>query len=109
LVKRPIFVSRELTKVNEELVAISNISEIANIKCLGEFVIAIDSPRDHHGYTVDAQQVIDIFGRMTELAHIDADTAVKLTAAQFNIPATTVKNLAKKARFAAKRAARSVP
>ena len=109
LVNRPTIVGRELTKVNEILVDIHNVQDIEQIKTIGEFVIAVSQPPSAPAQAVNTQEVISLFGRLTESCAIGADLAIRLVSLHFNVPPTTVKNLAKKARFAAKRDAGTLP
>jgi hypothetical protein len=50
-----------------------------------------------------------MFGQLTESARFSDDLAIRLTSLHFNVPAVTVKNLAKKARFAARQHAGPLP
>jgi 16S rRNA (cytidine1402-2'-O)-methyltransferase len=108
-VKRPIIVGRELTKVNEQLVELHNISDIDILKFMGEFVIIIDKAAESSGQIVDLTAVSQMFGQLTESARFSDDLAIRLTSLHFNVPAVTVKNLAKKARFAARQHAGPLP
>ena len=102
-VKRPIIAGRELTKVNEQLVEIHNVCDIEKLKLIGEFVIIVDVTVEDRSEVVDSKAITAMFGQLTEYAKLDSDLAIRLTSLHFNIPAVTVKNLAKKARFAARR------
>jgi len=108
-VKRPIIAGRELTKVNEQLVEIYNIGDISKLKLIGEFVIIVDMAKENDSQVVDTAAIIVMFGQLTELPNIDADLAIRLTSLHFNVSAVTVKNLAKKARFAARQHAGPLP
>ncbi|HKW00512.1 MAG TPA: 16S rRNA (cytidine(1402)-2'-O)-methyltransferase [Vicinamibacterales bacterium] len=109
LVKRPIIVGRELTKANEELVDIHNISDVGKLRLIGEFVIIVAGETNDLHEVIDSKAVVAMFGQLTEFGRLDSDVAIKLTSLHFNIPAVTVKNLAKKARFAARRDAGPLP
>ncbi len=108
-VKRPITVARELTKTHEQLVEIQNQGDIEAIQEIGEFVVVIDRDHSNATQTVDPKAIIEMFGRLTKLAQLDDDLAIRLTSSHFDVPSTTVKNLAKKARFAARRDAGPLP
>jgi 16S rRNA (cytidine1402-2'-O)-methyltransferase len=108
-VKRPIIVGRELTKAREQLVDIQNKSDIAGLTEIGEFVIAIASGHVESPETLDDKSVIAMVGHLTDCSQIGHDLAVRLTSLHFNVPEVKVKNLAKKARFAARRDAEAAP
>jgi len=108
-VKRPIIVGRELTKAHEQLVELSNNNELDKIKTIGEFVVVVDSMPNGDGQTVDTNELIDFIGQMIKSGSISDELAIRLASLHFNVPQTTVKNLAKKARFAARKHAGSLP
>lgn len=108
-VKRPIIAGRELTKVNEQLVEIHNTDDIEKLKLIGEFVIIVDSPADEVSEVIDYTAITGMFGQLTELAQFTSDLAIRLTSLHFSVPVVTVKNLVKKARFAARRDAGPLP
>lgn len=108
-VKRPIIVGRELTKVNEQLVIIHNHRDIASLRLIGELCVIVDVEADRSTEVTDYKAVTAMFGQLTEYAKLDDELAIRLTSLHFNIPAVTVKNLAKKARFAARRDADPLP
>jgi len=108
-VKRPIIVGRELTKVNEQLVEIHNIGDIDILKLIGEFIVIVDSEKDNDSQAIDPTAITVMFGQLTESPNVSADLAIRLTSLHFNVPVVTVKNLAKKARFAARQHAGPLP
>lgn len=108
-VKRPIVVGRELTKVNEQLVELTNSEDIDKIKFIGEFVIIVDRNDGDGTQNIDVQHVTAMFGQLTETGAVSDDLAVRLVSLHLNVPQTTVKNLAKKARFAARKHAGPLP
>jgi hypothetical protein len=95
--------------VNEQLVVIHNSSDIDNLKLIGEFVIIVDGPHEDRSEVIDPTAIIALFGQLTESSRLDVDLAIRLTSLHFNVPAITVKNLAKKARFAARQHAGPLP
>jgi 16S rRNA (cytidine1402-2'-O)-methyltransferase len=108
-IERPIIVGRELTKVNEQLVELTNKNDISKLKLIGEFVIIVGSAPNDLDEVIDSAGITGMFGQLTEFAELDVNLAIRLTSLHFNVPAATVKNLAKKARFAARRHAGPLP
>lgn len=108
-VKRPIIVGRELTKVNEQLVELTNSGDIDRINIIGEFVVIVAGEASANAQNIDPKDVTAIFGRLTENETIDDDLAIRLVSLHLNVPHTAVKNIVKKARFAARRHAGPLP
>ncbi len=102
-VKRPIILGRELTKAHEQLVELDKSGKNTNLSDIGEFVIVVESGTDSATQTTDSTQVVDMFYRLTDIALIEHNQAVELVSSHFDIPASRVKNLAKKARIEAKK------
>jgi 16S rRNA (cytidine1402-2'-O)-methyltransferase len=102
LVKRPIMIGRELTKVNESLVVRQINSESAKITEIGEFVVVVDCGAESSGHIAETSSVTDMFYRLTKLASINEASAMHIVSREFDLPQTRVKNLVKKARIEAK-------
>ena len=108
-VKRPIIVGRELTKAHEQLVELRNVGNIDELSFMGEFVIIVENATDDHSEVIDPTAITAMFGQLTESGKLGDNLAIRLTALHFSVPAVTVKNLAKKARFAARQHAGPLP
>ena len=109
LVKRPIAIGRELTKINESLVIKPiqiNTDELLEI---GEFVIVVDKPTYEGHKDVDVQDVAAIFDRLTKLASFDETDALQIVSHRFDLPQPRVKNIVKKAKIEAKRRQSRLP
>ncbi len=113
VVKRPIFVFRELTKINEILVirdrsdhvAAAGRSDQPDVPELGEFtlVLAGDSGVEQVDQTkIDPNRLLDTFGRLTDLAHLTPEDAETMCAAKFGVTGPQVAKLLKKARISRK-------
>jgi len=107
LVDRPMLVGREITKVNEEFV-ISPIN-VAGIRPQGEFTVTIGprkaiTPRD-----IDPKMVVELFGRLTNMASVDETTATKLVASAFSVTSSHVRKILKKAKILVDRQNKQVP
>jgi 16S rRNA (cytidine1402-2'-O)-methyltransferase len=101
---RQILVARELTKSHEELV-----ESPTSVKEVGEFTVVVSPPAtERTSYSdVDPGQVVDVFGRIANLAGFDDQLAVKLTALATAIKPSTVRKIVKKHRISIKRQTRS--
>lgn len=98
--KRSIFVGRELTKLNEELV-VWNRSEVPRQQ--GEFVIAVSPGAEPTSKEPDAVELANFVGQITDLIGIPEEEAVELAVARFGVPAPKALKLLKKGRIALKR------
>lgn len=103
LVKRPIVAARELTKLHEEWV--ESPIDVGKLKDTGEFTVVV-SAVDHTGEAIGSLNpaaVVDLFGRLTELAHVDDSTALNLAATAFTAPVAAIRKIIKKHRISVKR------
>ena len=109
LVKRPIMIGRELTKVNESLVIKPSTGQLTSTSDIGEFVIVVDSRPDKIVQTYDAKDIVGLFYRLTKLASFGDSEALQLISKHLNVPQVRVKNLVKKAKIEARRQAGRLP
>jgi len=100
LAERPIVVVREATKVHESIV-ISPIK--TDVKEIGEFVIVIAPQPDRPSVESSTETIVNLIGRMTDLASLTDDEAFVAAAALTNSKPAAVRRLIKKARILAKR------
>lgn len=98
IAKRPIFLMRELTKAFEELAINTNMLSVERDE--GEFVVIVGEDAHETNDSVDANAVVDLFGRMTQLAGIGEADAFVAVSAIFELKPSKVRSLVKKARFA---------
>jgi 16S rRNA (cytidine1402-2'-O)-methyltransferase len=103
LVRRPIMIGRELTKINESLVLKPTIEQTAELREKGEVVVVVDKVSNDSVQVVDLNGVVDIFYRLTNLAAINDNVALEIVSQRFNLPKPRVKNIVKKARIETKR------
>jgi 16S rRNA (cytidine1402-2'-O)-methyltransferase len=100
LVKRPVVVCRELTKINEELVEWSTKT---TIRALGEFVVVIGPAQKVEAPDPDEQSVAVFVGQVIDKLSLDEAAALTVAAAHFAIPISKVRKLLKKGRILLKR------
>jgi len=96
LVNRRIVIWREMTKVFESKVInpINSINE--PIPATGEFTIVIGPVDLEPRQTVSANDVVDMFGRLTNLAGLEEKLALRLTASAFLMKTAEVSKALKK-------------
>jgi 16S rRNA C1402 (ribose-2'-O) methylase RsmI len=109
LVKRPIIIGREVTKINESLVLRQNNELNVELSEIGEFVVVVEKVNTEVTKGIDTNSVADIFDRLTNCASIDDDEAIAIVSQRFNLPKPRVKNVVKKARIEAKRRQNRLP
>jgi 16S rRNA (cytidine1402-2'-O)-methyltransferase len=96
---RPIIVSREISKINEQLV-VSPINIQTDIKELGEFTVVVGARTASETVPVpDQQKTADEFGRLTDLAGFSSDEAIAMLAASRGATQAVIRKLIKKARI----------
>src|SRR5687768_4808335 len=100
LVKRLIFVGRELTKINEELVIWDKNTELRE---QGEFVVVVGPAAEALGAEPDAPDVVEFIGQMTEKLGFSETQALNLAVAHFGVPLPKAVKLLKKGRILLKR------
>jgi 16S rRNA (cytidine1402-2'-O)-methyltransferase len=107
--ERPILVHREITKLNEQIVAVTRAGHDDSRPVLekGEFVVVVGPSLVEDQVRVDSDDVLRMFDRLTQLADLDTDAALIATAALFSSPLPAVKKAVKKARISAKQRDRS--
>ena len=105
--KRPICLARELTKLHEEWV--ESPIETSELKDAGEFTVVI-SPSgavEDAMRTLDAGAVVELFGRLTNLAAVEDSKALDLVATAFTVPVSSVRKIIKKHKISVKRQTQS--
>lgn len=107
LVERPIIVARELTKANEEFVI--SPSKAGSIKDLGEFTVVIGPTDEARTTKTDESAVLDAFGRMTDKAGFDEQTAMHLTGLLMDVRTRQVAKIIKKHKISVKRQIERLP
>jgi 16S rRNA (cytidine1402-2'-O)-methyltransferase len=104
---RPIIVARELTKAHEEFVISPN--KASPIKSLGEFTVVI-GPIDEPGTPkVDETYLLDVFGRMTDKAGFDEQTAIHITGLLLGVQTRQVAKIIKKHKISVKQQIERLP
>lgn len=106
LAKQQINVSRELTKLNEQLVVSPNISTLSVVKPIGEFVVVVipepmTKERPSLGDEVQLQ-ALNLFSVLTASPAISEDLAIELTALKLNLTLTDARKAVKKAKILVK-------
>lgn len=106
LVERHIFVTRELTKINEQLVLRPNSESFGDINQLGEFaVVVIPDIKDtkvKKDIGAIQNQALDLFDSISASPLISMDLAVELTALKLNLSETDARKAIKKAKILVK-------
>jgi 16S rRNA C1402 (ribose-2'-O) methylase RsmI len=106
LVNRQIIVSRELTKINETLVVLPNMSQTCLIKPIGEFVVVVipDIDRgERQRQTEDTQkEALNLFSVLAAAPGISEDLAIELTALKLALTPTDARKAIKKAKILVK-------
>ena len=97
--ERTIFVSRELTKVNEELVIWNKLS---GIREQGEFVVVVSPGVEPPDNEPDPVEVASFIGQITDNFGFKEEEAVELAVARFHVAAPKARKLLKKGRIALK-------
>jgi 16S rRNA (cytidine1402-2'-O)-methyltransferase len=100
--KRPICVARELTKLHEEWV--ESPIKLLELKDAGEFTVVISPSAGDEDATraLDADAVVELFGRLTNLAGVEDSKALDLVAAAFIVPVSSVRKIIKKHKISVK-------
>jgi 16S rRNA (cytidine1402-2'-O)-methyltransferase len=101
LVKRQIYVNREITKIHESFVLYQNIDSSLNGPTAGEYTLVV-GPIESRSETFDSKACLEIFDRMTELAGFSEDDAELMTAALMQTTRAVVRKAIKKARISVK-------
>jgi probable S-adenosylmethionine-dependent methyltransferase, YraL family len=101
LAERPMILARELTKINEEFVI--SPSQVAHVKNLGEFTVVIGPVEASSDAELDEKHVLNIFGRLTEEARFDEQTAMRLTGHLLDVPSRQIAKIIKKHKISVKR------
>ena len=103
LVERPICVARELTKLHEEWV--ESPIKTPELKDAGEFTVVISPSGRGEDATraLDAGAVVELFGRLTNLAGIEDSMALDFVAKAFAVPVSSVRKIIKKHKISVKR------
>lgn len=105
-VKRPILIGREMSKIHEQLVYIGNwtVSERPNRssgppESRGEFTIIVGSAENDDTEQRQHSDVVDIFGRLTNLAEFTDDIALHIMESAFNVSPSEVRKAVKRHRI----------
>jgi 16S rRNA (cytidine1402-2'-O)-methyltransferase len=107
LVKRPIYVFRELSKMNETLVVYTKLSSSKVESALGEFVMVagkakeIEEDAASHGLRIDL--AVKIFYCLTNNSAFEDTQALSLAASALSLDESAVRKAVKKARIAQRR------
>jgi 16S rRNA (cytidine1402-2'-O)-methyltransferase len=99
---RPIIVCREITKMHEQLVFLSNESPAWRPLSKGEFTIVLGPGDASDAETAEQIDVVDIFGRLMEQAGLSEATAVHILDKAFNVGPSTVRKALKRHRISVK-------
>jgi 16S rRNA C1402 (ribose-2'-O) methylase RsmI len=107
LVKRPIHVFKELSKINEFYVNCTNTSSATSINLSGEFVIVVGKSLINKDDIADDPTVIDVavrmFGCLTDKSSFEADEAERLVSRATSLDVSVIRKAVKKSRIAQKR------
>ena len=110
LVNRPMFVAREISKLNETYVIQPNNSNDDVLNELGEFTVVVSQSHDElkssHSRVLEA---VAMFGYLTKSMPISEIDAEAMAARLMSVPQSTVRNALRKARIASKRLAARLP
>jgi 16S rRNA (cytidine1402-2'-O)-methyltransferase len=98
--ERTIVVSRELTKVNEELVIWN---KQTTVREQGEFVVVVSPGVEPSDNEPEAVEVATFIGQITDIIGLQEEEAVDLAVARFGVAAPKARKLLKKGRIALKR------
>ena len=101
LVKSPVVLCREITKINEELV---EWNKNRPIKDLGEFVVVVGSPDTVDNTDPDETKLAVLFGQITNSTGLPEEAVTAMVAAHFKVSPTRTRKLLKKGRILLKRA-----
>lgn len=101
LVKSPVVLCREITKINEELV---EWNKDQPIKDLGEFVVVVGSPDTVDDTDPDETKLAVLFGQITNSTGLPEEAVTAMVAAHFKVSPTRTRKLLKKGRILLKRA-----
>ena len=106
LVKRHILVTRELTKINEELVFKPINESLSDINNIGEFCVVVipdhKQNKDRTDISSIQDQALDLFESIAASPLISMDLALELTALKLDLSVTDAKKAIKKAKILAK-------
>jgi len=95
LVKRHIYVMREITKKHEEYVTCTNTYIPGSIEEKGEFTIVVE-PAHNDDVTIDKKVVYEMFMRLHDQAGFDVGHALTLVGCALGIDKNRVKNIVRK-------------
>lgn len=112
LVKRPIQVYRELTKINEELVIYTNSDCVQSVKERGEFVVVVGESVGGDDLSQDdglLSKAVSMFGCMTTSAVFGPADAVALVAKALDLDEQVVRKAVKKHKIAENQRRQSLP
>jgi len=106
LVKQHILISRELTKLNEEVVFQPNSVTNKVIKEIGEFVIVViplidDVQRQQQSEAIQIE-ALNLFSQLSSAPGISDDLAIELTALKLDLTPTDARKAVKKAKILVK-------
>jgi 16S rRNA (cytidine1402-2'-O)-methyltransferase len=106
LVDRPIYIHRELTKLNEEYIERPNINHVENIKELGEFVVVVGRPIAKENSVAQADEAtakaIAIVDCLTEKDSFSQSDAEAIASSALSLDPRSVRKAHKKHRIAIK-------
>jgi 16S rRNA (cytidine1402-2'-O)-methyltransferase len=113
LAVRPIFVFRELTKVNENLVKYTSSEHHNDIIAKGEFTIVVGPSGTPPNAGLLAQaaapEALDLFGRLTDYGSFTREEATSLVASHLRLSVSAARKLIKKARILVKQQNKPAP
>ena len=102
LVDRHIYVHRELTKINEELVVYTNEAPDRAINERGEFTIVIGTGAIGYDKSIGITAIVELFGRLTNNCAFTFDESIRITARMFGVSEPQVSKTIKKHRILVK-------
>ena len=113
LVKRQIYVFRELTKINEESGIYPNICDSAWPKDVGEFTLVVSPSQDDRGLVknrpFDHAAILALFEVLSSSGILSTEAAAELVALKFKTTSSNVLKAVKKAAILAKQQSKPLP
>lgn len=110
---RPIYVLRELTKINEQLVIWTNIPDISPIKEKGEFTIVLGpvapTPVSESDSAQVATRAFTLFGRLTHNELFNQKEATEIVASHLQVSVNAARKILKKASILVKQQHSAAP
>ena len=100
--KRPIIVCREITKIHEQLVILASSDADWRPLAKGEFTVVVGPLDLIHESVAEPINVVDIFGRLKELAGLSEALALDIIDKTFDVSPSNVRKALKRHRISVK-------